>query len=170
MYYDHMDTGRPPSLEPTTSKYRDIPWTPLYPFGYGLSYTTFAFSNFRIEPDARAADQFTVAVDVTNTGKRSGTETAELYIRQRCASVTRPVEQLEGFQKVELSPGQSRAVHFQLTPLSLSFYNAMMQRVVEAGPLEVMVGDSSADVITNTTKITQSMPVGPPGTSPVGSF
>jgi beta-glucosidase len=170
MYYDHMDTGRPPSLEPTTSKYRDIPWTPLYPFGYGLSYTTFVFSNFKVERDRHAADQFTVAVDVTNTGKRSGTETVELYIRQRCASVTRPVEQLEGFQQVELSPGQSRTVHCQLTPLNLSFYNAMMQRVVEAGPLEVMVGDSSADVITNTTTITQSMPVGPPGTSPAGRF
>lgn len=170
MYYDHMSTGRPPSPKPTTSKYRDIPWTPLYPFGYGLSYTTFAFSNLKIEANPRVPDEFAVAVKVTNTGKRSGTETAELYIRQRCASVTRPVEQLEGFQKVELSPGQSRIVHFQLTPENLAFYNATMQYVVEAGPLDVMVGDNSADVLTNTTRIAQTISAGPPGTSLEGSF
>lgn len=165
-----MNTGRPPANR-MGSKYKDIPWTPLYPFGYGLSYTTFAFSNLKIaDAPSSGPDIFTVTVDVANTGTRSGTETAQLYIRQRCASVTRPVEQLEGFQKVQLSPGQSTTVHFQLTPLNLAFYNATMQHVVEAGPLDVMVGDNSADVITNTTDIKVSMPVGSPGTSPAGSF
>jgi beta-glucosidase len=161
MYYNHKNTGRPASDTHFSSKYTDIPWTPLYPFGYGLSYTTFAFSDLTAAADARTPDQFSVSVKVTNMGTRSGTEVAQLYIRQKCASVTRPVKQLEGFQRVELTPGQSKLVSFTLTPFDLSFYDMKMQRVVEAGELEIMVGGNSVDVVSKTVLIEKTMPVGP---------
>lgn len=154
MYYNHKNTGRPASDLHFSSKYTDIPWTPLYPFGYGLSFTTFAFSDLAVAADADTPDQFNVTVKVTNTGTRSGAEVAQLYIRQKFASVTRPVKQLEGFQRVELAPGQSKLVQFTLTPSNLSFYNLEMQRVVEAGDLEVMVGNNSDYVISKTVQTT----------------
>jgi beta-glucosidase len=160
MYYDHMNTGRPASDTHFSSKYTDIPWTPLYPFGYGLSYTTFTFSDLTVAADASTPDQFSVSVKVTNAGARSGTEVAQLYIRQKCASVTRPVKQLEGFQRVELAPGQGKTVGFRLTPFELSFYDVKMQRMVEAGDLEVMVGGNSVDVVSKTVRIKKTMPVG----------
>jgi beta-glucosidase len=160
MYYNHKNTGRPASDIHFSSKYTDIPWTPLYPFGYGLSYTTFAFYDLTVTPDTNTPDQFNVSVKVTNTGTRSGAELAQLYIRQASASVTRPIKQLEGFQRVALAPGESALVRFTLTPFDLSFYNLEMQRMVEAGDLEVMVGDSSADVISKTVQIEKTMPVG----------
>lgn len=161
MYYNHKNTGRPASDIHFSSKYADIPWTPLYPFGYGLSYSTFAFSDLTVTADTRTPDQFNVSVKVTNTGARNGAEVAQLYIRQKCASVTRPVKQLEGFQRVELAAGESKLVHFTLPPFDLSFYNLEMQRVVEAGDLEVMVGDNSADVTSKTVQMEKTMPVGP---------
>jgi beta-glucosidase len=161
MYYNHKNTGRPASDTHFSSKYTDIPWTPLYPFGHGLSYTTFAFSNLAVAADARTPDQFNVSVKVTNMGARSGTEVAQLYIRQKCASVTRPVKQLEGFQRVELAPGQSKLVSFTLTPFDLSFYDMKMQRVVEAGDLEIMVGDNSDALVSKTVRIEKTMRVGP---------
>lgn len=161
MYYDHMNTGRPASSNHFSAKYTDIPWTPLYPFGYGLSYTTFAFSDLAVASDAHAPDQFSVSVKVTNTGARSGAEIAQVYIRQKFASVTRPVKQLEGFQRVQLAPGESKMVQFTLTPFDLSFYNMKMERVVEAGDLEVMVGDNSVDVVSKTVQIEKTMPLGP---------
>lgn len=159
VFYNHMNTGRPPSAEHFTSKYTDIPWTPLFPFGYGLSYTSFRFSDLNVVPDPGVKDQFLVTVDVANTGKRKGIETAQLYIRQKCASVTRPVRQLAGFKRVELDPGESRTISFILTPYDLSFINAEMKRVVEAGSLEIMVGGSSNEVISTSTVIEKSMPV-----------
>lgn len=170
IYYDHMNTGRPPAASRFTAKYMDLPWTPLYPFGFGLSYTTFEFTNLKVRADPEVKDQFQVTVNIRNTGKRSGTETAQLYIRQNCASVTRPVEQLEGFEKVALAPGDSKTVHFTLTPLELSFYNVTMQRVVEAGALEVMMGASSAAVISNTVQIEESMPLEPPVAGSFGNL
>lgn len=170
MYYNHMNTGRPASDTHFSSKYTDIPWTPLYPFGYGLSYTTFAFSDLTVAADAHIPDQFSISVKVTNTGVRSGTEVAQLYIRQKCASVTRPVKQLEGFQRVELAPGESKLVRFTLTSLDLSFYDIKMQRVVEAGDLEVMVGGNSVDVVSKTVQIQKTIPVGPAVSRSFGSF
>jgi len=92
-------------------------------------------------------------------GKRAGDEVVQLYIRQKCASVTRPVEQLAGFRRVEIEPGQTKTVSFKLTPYEISFINAHMKRVVEAGGLEVMVGGSSVNLISTTVNIPRSMPV-----------
>ncbi len=158
-YYNHMNTGRPPSAAHYTSKYIDIPWTPLFSFGYGLSYTKFEFSDLNVVPEPGVKDQFLVTVEVTNKGKRSGTEVAQLYIRQKCASVTRPVEQLVGFKRVELAPGKSKTISFILTPFDISFINAKMQRVVEAGNLEIMVGGDSVNLISKNVRIEKSMPV-----------
>jgi beta-glucosidase len=153
IFYNHKNSGRPAGNFRFTAKYQDLPWTPLYPFGYGLSYTSFEFSDLKTRPDPEVKDQFQISVTVKNTGLRNGSETAQLYIRQKCASVTRPVKQLEGFQKVELAPGESRNLNFTVTPYDLSFYDMKMQRVVEPGPLEVMVGDNSEEVISNKVQI-----------------
>lgn len=145
IYYDHMNTGRPGSpTEHYTSKYLDLPLGPLYPFGWGLSYTTFAYSDLRLSKTSIAAgDRLTVSATVTNTGSRPGAEVAQLYIRDPVASVTRPVRQLEGFQRVSLRPGESTTVTFPLTPERLGFYDQAMRFVVEPGTIEVFVGGSS---------------------------
>jgi beta-glucosidase len=148
IYYNHKNTGRPPQAnQHYTSKYLDVPWTPLYPFGYGLSYTTFSYgaprlSSSTIGPD----DTLRVSVDVTNTGQRAGTEVVQLYLRDLVGSVTRPVEQLRGFQRVELQPGQTRTVTFSLDRDDLAFYGLDMKRIAEPGWFTVSTGGSSADV------------------------
>jgi len=147
LYYNHMNTGRPPNPDSKwNSKYIDIDWTPLFPFGYGLSYTQFALSNLQlsarnIQPDGK----LTVTVEVQNTGRRAGDEVVQLYIRDVAASRTRPVKELKGFQRVSLEPGGKRQLTFTLTPAELGFYNQDMHFVVEPGVFNVMVGDSSAD-------------------------
>jgi beta-glucosidase len=147
LYYNHMNTGRPPNSESKwNSKYIDIDWTPLFAFGYGLSYTQFALSNLQlsarnIEPDGK----LTVTVEVQNTGSRAGDEVVQLYIRDVAASRTRPVKELKGFQRVSLKPGEKRQLTFTLTPAELGFYNQDMHFVVEPGVFNVMVGNSSAD-------------------------
>jgi len=120
--------------------------TPLYPFGFGLSYTTFAFKNLRLEKKAIRAGQSTrVLVDVKNTGKRAGTEVVQLYVRDCVSSVTRPVKELKGFQKILLRPDESRTLALDLTPESLAFYDIHMKYVVEPGEFVIMVGNSSRD-------------------------
>jgi beta-glucosidase len=147
LYYNHMNTGRPADPgNKYTSKYLDVSWTPLFPFGYGLSYTQFRLSNLQasaktIRPDGR----LTVTVEVENTGPRTGDEVVQLYIRDVAASITRPVKELKGFQRVTLRAGEKRRLEFTLTPDLLGFYNRDMQFVVEPGDFQVMVGTSSAD-------------------------
>jgi beta-glucosidase len=149
IYYNHMNTGRPPEAENRyTSKYYDSPWTPQFPFGYGLSYTTFKLSNLRLSaPRMRVADKLTVSVDVENTGTRAGDEVVQLYIRDVVATMTRPVKELKGFQRVTLQPGEKRRVDFTLTREHLSFWNRDMRFVVEPGEFRVMVGSNSRDVM-----------------------
>lgn len=117
---------------------------PLFPFGYGLSYTTFKFDNLRVEPtQIQSAGTAQVSVDVTNTGAREGDEVAQLYIHQRVASITQPVLQLKGFERITLKPGEKRTVKFTVTPDMLSMLNIDMHRVVEPGVFDLMVGSSS---------------------------
>ena len=149
IYYNHMNTGRPPEAENRyTSKYLDVPWTPLFPFGYGLSYTTFRFSNLQLSaPRIRVNEKLMVSVDVENTGQRAGDEVVQLYIRDPVASMTRPVKELKGFQRVTLQPGETRRVEFALTRDHLAFWNREMRFVVEPGEFRVMVGANSRDLI-----------------------
>lgn len=146
LYYNHKNTGRPPSeREKWNSKYIDVSWTPLFPFGHGLSYTTFGYSNLRVSrPTLRGTDSITVTVDVSNTGARAGTEVAQLYLRQDSASVTRPVRELRGFRRVALQPGDTRSVSFRLAPNDLAMYDREMRRVVEPGSFTIWAGGSSA--------------------------
>jgi len=120
--------------------------SPLYPFGFGLSYTTFAFENVRLKKTKIGLkDSTQVLVDITNTGERAGTEVAQMYIRDCVSSVTRPVKELKGFQKIWLRPGETRTVALDITPESLAFYNIHMKYIVEPGEFEIMVGSSSRD-------------------------
>jgi beta-glucosidase len=122
---------------------------PLFPFGFGLSYTTFRFDHLRVEPaQILAGATAKVSVDITNTGSRTGDEVAQLYVHQKIASVTRPVLQLAGFERVTLQPGETKTVEFTVTPDALSMLNAEMHRVVEPGVSELMVGPSSAQTST----------------------
>jgi beta-glucosidase len=149
IYYNHMNTGRPPEANNRyTSKYLDVPWTPLFPFGYGLSYTQFKITNLQLSSQSiRANGKLTVSVEVANTGKRAGDEVVQLYIRDVAASMTRPVKELKGFQRVTLQPGEKRRVEFLLTREQLGFWNREMRFVVEPGEFKVMVGPSSEDLI-----------------------
>jgi beta-glucosidase len=120
--------------------------SPLYPFGFGLSYTTFAFKNVRLEKKRIAAgEQTRVLVDVINTGRRRGAEVVQLYIRDCVSSVTRPVKELKGFQKIALQPGETQTVALEITPESLAFYDVNMKFTVEPGEFEIIVGNSSRD-------------------------
>lgn len=158
IYYNHMNTGRPASNDDHfTSKYIDIPSSPLYPFGYGLSYTKFKYTDLVALPVKGSVDCFQVKVNVCNTGKREGDEVVQLYIHQRCASVTRPVKQLVGFKRVFLKPGQTKTVEFLLTPYELSFVNSNMRRVVEAGDVDVFAGGNSQDVISTSIRVSKTI-------------
>jgi len=146
LYYAHDHTGRPPTDYKFTSKYLDMPNTPLYPFGYGLSYTTFEYSDLELDAETIAPDgSLTVSATVTNTGSMPGAEVVQLYIRDPVASVVRPVKELEGFTKIRLQPGEQQTVEFTLGPQELGFYNQDMEWVVEPGDFQVWVGWSSAE-------------------------
>jgi beta-glucosidase len=127
------------------SRYLDVPNTPLFPFGYGLSYTTFSYSDVRLSRRSLKGDETLVAtVDVTNTGKRGGEETVQLYITDPVASVTRSVEDLRGFQKIDLRPGQRRSVSFRITPRDLKFYNSDLVYDWEPGDFVIRIGPDSS--------------------------
>jgi beta-glucosidase len=158
LYYNHKPTGRPPEAgNKYTSKYLDVPWTPLYPFGYGLSYTEFKLSNLRLsEARISPAGRVTARVDVQNIGRVAGDEVVQLYLRRTAASVTRPIKELKGFERITLRPGETRTVEFELGPEHLGFYGREMKFGVEPGVVEVMAGSSSEtalstrlDVISN---------------------
>lgn len=136
--------------------YVDMPGSPLYAFGFGLSYTQFQYSNLRIDPpQIRAGGNAIVRVDVKNVGKRAGTETVQLYLHERVAPVSTPVKQLKGFQHLALNPGEKKTVTFTLTPKDLMLLDRTMHWVVAPGEFEIMVGKSSADIpLEGTLKVT----------------
>ncbi|HEY6119750.1 MAG TPA: glycoside hydrolase family 3 N-terminal domain-containing protein [Pyrinomonadaceae bacterium] len=150
IYYNHMNTGRPPAADNRyTSKYFDAPWTPQFPFGFGLSYTRFRISNLLLNAAQIHADgTITVSADVENIGSRVGDEVVQLYIRDVAASQARPVKELKGFRRLTLQPGEKKHIEFTLGPEQLGFYNRTMRWVVEPGEFTVMVGSSSEDVTT----------------------
>jgi len=149
IYYNHKNTGRP-YLGPTDpeqkykSKYIDVDNSPLFPFGYGLSYTTFAYSNLKISASqVKFNEKLKVTVDVANTGNYDGTEVVQLYVRDLVGSVTRPVRELKGFERVALKKGEKKTVTFEISSDDLKFYNIDMVNTAEAGAFEVFVGGSS---------------------------
>ena len=120
---------------------------PLYPFGYGLSYTTFQYSDIALSASAMGQDgSITAAVTVTNTGKRDGAEVVQLYIRDLVGSITRPVKELKGFEKIFLKAGESKTVTFKITPELLRFYDYDLNHVAEPGDFDVMIGGDSRNV------------------------
>ena len=151
IYYNHKSTGRPQVDGQPTQKFRsnylDVSNEPLYPFGYGLSYTTFAYGDVNVSKKTMAAaDKQTVTIQVSNTGKYDGEEVVQLYIRDMVASVTQPVKKLKAFQKIFLKAGESRQVSFTLTKDDLSFVGTDLTTIYEPGEFKVMVGGNSKDV------------------------
>lgn len=149
IFYNSKNVGRPVDLDQKyTSKYLDVPNTPLYPFGYGLSYTTFSYSDLKVSSQTMAiTDTISVSVKVTNTGKTAGEEVVQLYLKDLVASVTRPQRELRGFEKVMLAAGESKTISFRLSANDLSFYNQKMEFKAEPGDFKIFVGgDSDADL------------------------
>lgn len=157
IYYYHKSTGRPADpAKSHTTRFIDIENDPAYPFGYGLSYTTFSVSAPRLEKAVLAPGEETRAlVTVTNTGQRAGEEVVQLYVRDRFASVTRPVKELRGFRKVMLAPGESRTLEFPVTKEQLGFYTNDGKFVVEPGDFDIMAGNSSDNLFRTTLTVTK---------------
>jgi beta-glucosidase len=147
IYYNHKNTGRPPTEDHFTSRYLDVPVTPLYPFGYGLSYTSFRYSNLQLSAKSIGLkQQLRVSAEVENVGKLSGDEVVELYIRDLVASMSRPVKELKGFQKISLAPGEKKRVEFVLRKEDLGFFSTPAKEfVVEPGEFKVWVGTNSVE-------------------------
>jgi beta-glucosidase len=160
IFYKHKSTGRPLAEGQWFQKFRynylDVSNDPLYPFGYGLSYTTFNYSDIQLSPSPlervgvrlKGNQTLTASVKVTNAGKYDGAETVQLYIRDVVGSVTRPVKELKGFQKIWLKAGETKTVSFSITPEDLKFYNYDLKYDWEPGEFEIMIGGNSRDLKT----------------------
>lgn len=148
IYYARKNTGRP--MDPNnkyTSKYLDVPNDPLYPFGFGLSYTKFVYSQPKVDQSVmNNAGAIHLSVAVTNSGARTGIEVVQFYIRDVVASVTRPLKELRGYQKISLAPGETKEVQFTVTQDDLQFYNTKLQKITEPGEFRLMVGPNSSDL------------------------
>lgn len=150
IYYNHKNTGRPYMGDPLfkyTSRYLDVSNEPLYPFGFGLSYSTYSYSDIKLSSAIMKGNQsLTASVTVTNTGKFDGKEVVQLYIRDKVSSITRPVMELKGFEKIQLKSGENKTVSFLITPNDLKFYNNNLKYDWEPGEFEIMIGANSRDV------------------------
>ena len=162
LYYNHLNTGRPvpddnPQFAKYASNYLDVSNGALYPFGYGLSYTTFDYSNFRLSSNQAAitnteatawkdGKKLTATITVKNTGSRDADEIVQLYIRDLVCSISRPVIELKGFQRIHLAAGASQDVSFEITPEMLKFYNGELKHILEPGDFQIMIGANSKDV------------------------
>jgi len=151
LYYNHKNTGRPlegPWFQKFRSNYLDVSNDPVYPFGYGLSYSHFTYSNLQLSSTSlKGAQTVHATVTVTNDGSRTGKEVVQLYIRDLVGSITRPVKELKGFRKIELNAGESRQVTFDITPEDLKFYNNELKYDWESGDFVIMIGGNSRDVL-----------------------
>jgi len=151
LYYNHKNTGRPLDEGKWFAKFRsnylDVSNDPVYPFGYGLSYTNFSYSDVKLSrASLKGTQSLTASVNVTNTGSKDGKETVELYIRDVVGSITRPVKELKGFQKIDLKVGESKNVSFTISVNDLKFYNSDLKYVAEPGDFKVFIGGNSRDV------------------------
>ena len=153
LYYNHLNTGRPVADNASFAKFAsnalDVSNGALYPFGYGLSYTTFSYSDVTLSANEMAKNgSVTATVTVTNTGKRDADEVVQLYVRDLVASISRPVKELKGFERIHLAAGESKTVTFTIGAEQLSFYNADLKKVVEPGDFDIMVGHDSRNLKT----------------------
>ncbi len=150
IYYNHFNTGRPAKNDSDlnyVSAYIDLPNSPKFPFGYGLSYTTFSYSDIKLSSSSiKPAQTLTATVVVTNTGKYDGTETVQLYIRDLVGSIVRPVKELKGFQQIFLKQGESKSLTFKITPDDLKFYNNKLEYNYEPGDFKIFIGTNSDEV------------------------
>lgn len=152
IYYNHLNTGRPVEdgskvFRKYQSNYTDVTQGPLYPFGYGLSYTTYSYSPVTLSSSTMTAgSKITATATITNTGSRDGDEIVQFYIRDRFASIVRPVKELKGFQRIHLAKGESKTVSFDIDATTLSYYDNEGKAVLEPGDFDIMIGANSADV------------------------
>jgi beta-glucosidase len=156
IYYNHNLTQNPETSADFKSRYWDVSSTPLYPFGYGLSYTTFSVDHLNVTPSARVGATIEVSADVTNTGKRAGDAVIQLYIHQRAGSASRPVRQLKGFERVTLEPGAKQTLHFTLAKEELQFWSPAEKRwVVESEQFDVWIGQDSTATLHGEFQLTE---------------
>jgi beta-glucosidase len=153
IFYNYKKTSHPFDAGPDDNRYsttyRDVPSTPLYPFGYGLSYTSFEYSNIALDKTTFAANEsLTASVMVKNTGKVDGREIVQLYLHDKVASVTRPTKELKDFSVVALKAGESKKVQFKVTPEKLYFIGRDLKPTIEAGDYDLFIGTNSADYST----------------------
>lgn len=155
IYYARNLTQLPESGKDFTSRYWDLPTSPLYPFGHGLSYTTFEYSNLRVsKPEMKVGQNVEVSVDVENTGQRPGDEVVQLYIHQRSGSASRPVRELKGFERITLAPREKRTVRFTLGRSELTYWSTAARGwVQEPSTFDVWVGGDSAATLTTTFRV-----------------
>jgi beta-glucosidase len=150
IYYNHKNTGRPfrdEAFAKFKSNYLDVSNDPLFPFGFGLSYTTFTYGDLKLsKTEIASSETIEVRITVTNSGNFDGDETVQLYIQDLVGTVTRPVKELKGFQKIHLSKGESKEVIFKIGVNDLKFYNKDLKWVAEPGEFKVYVGTNSRDV------------------------
>ena len=144
IYYNHPSTGRPAGKSKFTSKYLDAPAEALFPFGYGLSYTTFAYDGLRVE---EKEDHLEICVKVANAGERAGVEVAQLYMQDVAASLVRPVRELKGYKRVELAPGEEKEVSFVLDKKDMGFYDNTGKYRLEDGLFRIFAGTNSVDAL-----------------------
>jgi beta-glucosidase len=147
LYYNHLPSGRPadPDLAKDTARYHDLPIDPLFPFGHGLSYSRFDYRNLRVSGPSAAGAGVTVSVEVRNSGSVAADEVVQLYARDPVAAVSRPVQELRGFRRISLRPGEATRVSFTLTPAQFAFWDKGRWKI-EPGRIDVMIGSSSADI------------------------
>lgn len=149
IYYNHYNTGRPSINEVKNYKsaYIDLPTTPKFPFGHGLSYTTFNYSNLKLsKTKMKSTETIEVLLDITNTGKYAGEEVIQLYLQDKFGSVVRPIKELKDFQKIKLDIGETKTIKFIIDNQKLSFYNSKLELLSEPGDFDIMIGSSSADI------------------------
>ena len=144
MYYSHINTGRPGGKGKFTSKYLDTPLEPVYPFGYGLSYTTYNYQDLEV---VESREAFIASATITNIGEVAGEEIVQCYIRDLVAQRVRPVKQLKAFEKIKLDPGESKKISFTIPYQELGYYNNEMEYIVEEGTFEIFIGKNSEDYL-----------------------
>jgi beta-glucosidase len=150
IYHNHFNTGRPAQNEMNTnyvSAYTDLPNSPKFPFGFGLSYTTFQYSDLKLSKQKMKSNEvIEVSLTLKNTGKFAGEEVVQLYLRDKVGSVIRPILELKDFQKINLEVGETKTIKFIVDNQKLSFYNSKLEFSSEPGYFDIMIGSSSADI------------------------